>query len=499
MRQHFHRVFALLLILVISACTTMSPPSVSTSPVQIQTKEIVFTLTAEPTLDPEFALEDLATAKFDNPTDINNQWFPLTPGMQYIFDGFTDEGGRKIPHRIVYNVTDLTKVVAGVQTVAVYILDYSDSQLVEAEIAFYAQANDGTVWFLGEYPEVYEDGQLVEAPSWFHGLKGAKAGIVMKANPEVGKLSYAQGWGPAVNWTDRGRVVALGEQTCVPVNCYENVLVIEEFSQSEPDGFQVKYYAPGVGNVRVGWRGADASREEIELVELTRLTPEALAEIRAGAFALEASAFNNSKEVYARTDPMQLPDGSSVNAAPTAGPTQVASAEIVVYASGLPRTSLFELDFYDDSASPGGKLIGLPNSGDELDPPPENDPHVTFTVSVQSGIPYRCWIHMKVGTPKGKSLANLIWVQLSSAVDKLGREVFSPGSSSYLTAQGPTQEGWAWVGCNANGSDSLIYFQSSGEITVRLQAGMEGVGFDQFILSSSVFLENPPSEPIVTK
>lgn len=499
MRRYFHRVFALLLMLAISACATTPPPNLTTSPVPVQTEEVVSTLPAVSTLDPEFALEDLATAKFDNPTVINNQWFPLTPGTQYIYDGFTDEGGVKIHHRIVYNVTDLTKVVAGVQTVAVYILDYSDGQLVEAEVAFYAQANDGTVWFLGEYPEVYEDGQLAEAPAWFHGLKGAKAGVVMKANPEVGKPSYAQGWGPAVNWTDRGRVVALGEQTCVPVNCYENVLVTEEFSQSEPDGFQVKYYAPGVGNVRVGWRGADASREELELVEMTQLRSEALAEVRAAALALEASAFKNSKEVYARTDPMQLPDGSSVNTAPTAAPTQVASAEIVIYASSLPRTSLFELDFYDDSASPGGKFIGLPNSGDELDPPPENDPHVTFTVSVQSGIPYRCWIHMNVGTPKGRSQANMFWVQFANAVDKAGKEVFSPGSSSYLTAQGPAQEGWAWVGCNADGSDSLIYFQTSGEITVRLQAGMEGVGFDQFILSSSTFLENPPTEPVVTK
>ena len=102
----------------------------------------------------------------------------------------------------------------------------------------------------------------------------------MKAQPELNAPSYAQGWGPAVNWTDRGRVVGLGEQTCVPVDCYEDVLITEEFSQSEPDAFQVKYYAPGVGNVRVGWRGDDASHEELELVELEQMSPEEMAEIR---------------------------------------------------------------------------------------------------------------------------------------------------------------------------------------------------------------------------
>jgi len=85
-------------------------------------------------------------------------------------------------------------------------------------------------------------------------------------------------------------------------------------------------------------------------------------------------------------------------------------------------------------------LVGLPNNGDELDAPPENDPHVIFTASVQSGTPYRCWIHVKVGAPKGKSQANVFWAQFSNAVDKDSKEVFKPGSASYLPAQGPTQK-----------------------------------------------------------
>jgi hypothetical protein len=263
------------------------------------------TPTAEPTVDPEFALEDLDSATFDNPTEINNKWFPLTPGTQYTYDGFTAEGANQIPHRIIFTVTDLTKEVEGVQTVVAYILDYSNNELVEAEIAFYAQDTDGNVWFMGEYPEVYEFGEIVEAPAWIPGFKGARAGIVMKADPQLGMPSYAQGWGPAVSWNDRGRVVDLGEKTCVPEACYEDVLVTEEFSQKEPDAFQVKYYAPEVGNIKVGWRGKDASREILELVSLTRLSPQAMAEIRAAALELEQSALENSKEVYAASSPLE--------------------------------------------------------------------------------------------------------------------------------------------------------------------------------------------------
>jgi hypothetical protein len=176
--------------------------------------------------------------------------------------------------------------------------------------------------------------------------------------------------------------------------------------------------------------------------------------------------------------------------------------EVVVYGSDLPQSALSEFDFWNDPASPGGKLVGTPNTGDELDPPPENDPHVTFKVRVERGAPYRCWIHMKVGAPKGKSQANVLWVQLSDAVDKTTTEVFKPGTGSYLTARGPARDGWTWVGCESEDSkspDPLIYFRTSGEVTVRLQAGMEGVGFDQFLLSPARFLEQPPSEAIVQR
>jgi len=304
-------IFALLLLFLTSACgkTSSTTPAAAAptapAPTETEVSETEANLEEEPAEDPEFALPDINLAKFDNPTEINNKWFPMTPGTQYAFDGFTEEGGRKIPHSIIFTVTDLTKEVAGVRTVVAYILDYSDGELVEAEIAFYAQDNDGNVWFMGEYPEVYELGEVVEAPAWIPGLKGAKAGIVMKADPQLGMPSYAQGWGPAVNWNDRGRVVGLGEQTCVPAGCYEDVLVTEEFSQSQPDAFQVKYYAPGVGNIKVSWRGDDASREILDLAALTQLSPETLAEVRAAALELEESALENSKEVYAVTPPME--------------------------------------------------------------------------------------------------------------------------------------------------------------------------------------------------
>ena len=300
------------LMIVLSGCggstsTTSTSPTTQApaapAPTETEMSDVETAPEEQPAEDPEFALPDFEAAKFSDPTNIDNKYFPMTPGNHYVFEGITEEGGRQLSHSIIFTVTDLTKEIAGVESVVAYIVDYSDGNLVEAEIAFYAQADDGTVWFMGEHPEVYEDGMMVEAPTWIPGLKGAQAGIVMKAKPELDLPSYGQGWGPAVNWTDRGRVVGMGEKTCVPVDCYEDVLITEEFSQSEPDAFQVKYYAPGVGNVRVGWRGEDASHEELELTELTQLSSDDLTKIREEALALEAHAYEISKEVYAQTMP----------------------------------------------------------------------------------------------------------------------------------------------------------------------------------------------------
>jgi hypothetical protein len=194
--------------------------------------------------------------------------------------------------------------------------------------------------------------------------------------------------------------------------------------------------------------------------------------------------------------------GVGLLAWPGAAQSRSAPPDVVIYAADLPRSGLSEFALRSDPASPGGKLVGTPNTGDQLDPPPENDPHVTFRVPVQNGVPYRCWIHMKVGAPKGKSQANMVWVQFSDAVDQAGKQVLKPGTRSYLTARGPTQEGWAWVGCDGTppgATESLVRFSASGEVTVRVQAGMEGVGFDQFLLSPARFLDKPPADPVVPK
>jgi hypothetical protein len=137
---------------------------------------------------------DFNQTNFDHSTVVRNEWLPLSPGTQLTLEGSAKEDGKPVRHTTVTTVTNLTKTVNRVRNIVVWERDYTDGELVEAELAFFAQDKDGNVWHFGQYPEVYEGGTFVKAPAWLAGLQGAKAGIPMRARPRTGTSSYAEGW-----------------------------------------------------------------------------------------------------------------------------------------------------------------------------------------------------------------------------------------------------------------------------------------------------------------
>lgn len=289
-------VAAALVLLLISACAMITPAAPTTA----STSE---TVQESDATEPQFV--DFDPANFTDSTNIDNAWLPLQPGTRWVHEGITVEAGEEIPHRIEFTVTDLTKEIAGVHTVVAWIIDVSDEQVVEKEIAFYAQDNDGNVWYFGEHPEEYEDGEFVAAPTWLAGMEEARPGLKMHAEPQVGMPSYFQGWGPAVEWNDYARIDQMVDEFCVPVSCYQDVLVIDESSLGEENAFQVKSYARGVGNIHVGWKGEDATQEELALTVFEQLDVDALAAVRDEALALEAHAYEVSPAVYGETLPAE--------------------------------------------------------------------------------------------------------------------------------------------------------------------------------------------------
>ena len=98
----------------------------------------------------------------------------------------------------------------------------------------------------------------------------------------------------------------MADEICVPVDCYENVLVITETSEAEPDANQLKYFARGVGNIKVGWRGeGEQTQEVLELVEIKQMGTDEILEVRQKAMELEKNAYERNPEVYGLTQPIE--------------------------------------------------------------------------------------------------------------------------------------------------------------------------------------------------
>jgi hypothetical protein len=249
------------------------------------------------------------SSAFSHPLMTDSRWFPLVPGTQFTLEGRADQGGAILPHRVVFTVTDLTKVIDGVATRVIWDRDFAEDELVEAELAFFAQDDDANVWTMGEYPEEYEDGAFAGAPStWIGGVDGAEAGVLVPGRPALGSSWYLQGVAPAIDFLDCAKVFKTGQSVCVPVACYSDVLVIDEKSPLEPgSGSQRKYYAPGVGDVQVGAVG-DKEGETLVLIDVTRLGRQGLAAADRAALQLEKRAYAVS-DAYSQTAPIVRPRG----------------------------------------------------------------------------------------------------------------------------------------------------------------------------------------------
>jgi hypothetical protein len=217
-------------------------------------------------------MPDLAADEFIAPEAIvpatANPYFPLIAGTQWIYEGDTEEG----LETITVTVTDSVKSIEYppgsdqyIDCVVVRDVVERDGELVEDTDDWYAQDTNGNIWYFGEISKNYEDGELVDIEgSWKAGQDGAIPGITMLAEPQPGDLyrqEYALG-----DAEDMATVVSRAEETVeVPFGQFsEDILKTGEFTPIEPDVYEFKYYAPGIGMVL---EVNPETGERVELVE----------------------------------------------------------------------------------------------------------------------------------------------------------------------------------------------------------------------------------------
>jgi len=175
---------------------------------------------------------------------VDNPYFPLTPGTTFIYEGQTQQGFEHDE----FAVTHRTRVILGVRCVEVHDTVKTDGELTEDTLDWFAQDRDGNVWYFGENTHELEHGLITTIEGTFMaGVNGDKPGIIMKAHPNIGDF-YRQEFS-LNNAEDFAETRSLTQTVHVPAGTFHNCLKSKETTPLEPDLLEYKYYSLGVGNV----------------------------------------------------------------------------------------------------------------------------------------------------------------------------------------------------------------------------------------------------------
>lgn len=168
--------------------STRCQPTASTQVPQATRQQLEAAGLARLDLAPDSARRDLVAPPFSNPTDVTNQLFPISDLHSAILNGHVD--GK--PFYTETTLLPFTRIIEWTpgQCVRVLVSQYMaflDGRLQETAIDLYAQADDGSVWYLGEDVFDYDAaGRIVTTEGTWHAGTEGPAAMIMPSDARVG-------------------------------------------------------------------------------------------------------------------------------------------------------------------------------------------------------------------------------------------------------------------------------------------------------------------------
>jgi hypothetical protein len=191
---------------------------------------------------------DLIRPSFSNPTSITNPLHPSSRLAQVIYGGQVD--GK--PLRTEFTRLPGTKTITWggqqVETVVMQYVNYLGGRIEEVALDWFAQADDGAVWYFGEDVFNYADGAVADTKgSWIAG-KGGPPAMIMPASPKVGNVYRSENLPEVV--FEEVTVKAVGQTVPGPSGPVGGALTASElhFDGKRED----KVFAPGYGEFSTG-------------------------------------------------------------------------------------------------------------------------------------------------------------------------------------------------------------------------------------------------------
>ncbi|MFG1664963.1 hypothetical protein [Streptomyces sp. Y7] len=197
---------------------------------------------------------DLTKPRFTHPTKITNPLHPTSEVTQTIYGGQVD--GK--PFRTEVSLLPGTKTIeVDGKPVEARISQYaafSNGRIQEVALDWYAQADDGSVWYLGEDVFNYENGVVADTEgTWQAGRRNAPPAMIMPSAPEKGDVYRPENL-PGIVF-EEVTVRTVDQTVDGPYGKIDGAITVRELHM---DGStEDKVFAPGYGEFSTGTEGGD--------------------------------------------------------------------------------------------------------------------------------------------------------------------------------------------------------------------------------------------------
>ncbi len=177
---------------------------------------------------------------------------------------------------------------------------------------------------------------------------------------------------------------------------------------------------------------------------------------------------------------------------------RVDATEIVLWAAQAPVRAGTWAPRSDASAAGGASLYQPDAAVPRVASPVASPGHYfEMTFPADAGRPYRLWMRGKADANSGAN--DSVFVQFCDSVDANGAAIDRIGTTSgemvnLEDCAGCGISGWGWQdnGLGVGVLGPLVYFQTSGLHTIRVQAREDGFAIDQIVLSASRYASSSP-------
>ncbi|MFI7066052.1 hypothetical protein ACIBL3_34000 [Kribbella sp. NPDC050124] len=250
-----------------SVITSPTPARMPSGPACIRPENGTGCLPVAPSAD----RVDLTRPSFRSPTSITNPLHPSGTLTQVIYGGQVDGEPFRTEFTRLAGLKRIDWQGMRIDAVVWQYLAFSGGRIHEVALDWFAQADDGSVWYLGENVYNYADGQVENTDgTWVTGSRVAPPAMIMPAAPRAAMV-YRPENAPGVVF-EEVRVLAADRTVTGPSGPVRGAIVVRElhYDGSTED----KTFAPGYGEFSTGQPGADL--EAVSLAVPTDARPGAV-------------------------------------------------------------------------------------------------------------------------------------------------------------------------------------------------------------------------------